>query len=116
MRHVTVFNPGMMLRFGGHVWTDVHPPLTMGGWGDNAPVLVFDDQGGGVMTVTEDIVPTLRSQQHGHPPLVLEETSVWSVEGNGLRPSHMGVGISDANAPMYTLNTTEVHAVMFEEL
>lgn len=31
MRHVTVFNPGMMLRFGGHVWTDVHPPLTRGG-------------------------------------------------------------------------------------
>lgn len=29
--HVTVFNPGMMLRFGGHVWTDVHPPLTRGG-------------------------------------------------------------------------------------
>ena len=32
-----------------------------------------------------------------------------------MRPSHMGVGISDANAPMYTLNTTEVHAVLFEE-
>jgi len=40
---------------------------------------------------------------------------VWSVEGNGTRPSHFGVGISEENAPMYTLNTTEVHAVMFEE-
>lgn len=83
--HVTVFNPGMMLRFGGHVWIDVHPPLTMGGWGDNAPVVAF------------------------------ENPSVWAVEGNGIKPSHLGVGISDENAPMYTLNTTEVHAVMIEE-
>ena len=36
------------------------------------------------------------------------------IEGNGMRPSHLGVGMS-ANAPMYTLNTTEVHVVMFKE-
>ena len=36
------------------------------------------------------------------------------IEGNGMRPSHMGVGMA-LNQPMYTLNTTEVHAVMFEE-
>jgi len=85
MSHVTVFNPGMMIRFGGHIWDDIHPPLTKDGWGDNAPILVF------------------------------EERPTWCVKGNGIRPSHFGVGISDKNAPMYTLNTTEVHAVMFEE-
>lgn len=75
MKSVTVFNPGMMIRFGGHVWTNIHPPLTRDGWGDNAPVLVFDDQGGGVMSVGQDIVPTLRMQTHGHEPIVLiEET------------------------------------------
>ena len=55
------------------MWTDIHPPLTMGGWGDNAPVLVFDDQGGGVMSVEHDIVPTLRTQTHGHEPIVMLE-------------------------------------------
>ena len=73
MNHVTVFNPGMMLRFGGHVWTDVHPSLSAGGWGDNAPVIVFDDQGGSVMSVGHDIVPTLRTQTHGHEPIVMIE-------------------------------------------
>ena len=50
------------------------------------------------------------------PYVCLEENrQVFSVEGNGLRPSHLGVGISDADAPMYTLNTTEVHGVMYED-
>ena len=34
-------------------------------------------------------------------------------EGNGLRPSHMGVGISQGGV-QYTLNATEVHAVAFQ--
>jgi len=61
--------------------------------------------------------PTYNARFGSNEPwmLIEEDDSVWAVEGNGLRPSHLGVGISDANAPMYTLNTTEVHAVMFEE-
>ena len=63
MRHVTVFNPGMMLRFGGHVWADVHPPLTRGGWGDNAPVLVFDGHEPIVMIEEDDV--DRQASEHG---------------------------------------------------
>lgn len=65
--------------------------------------LNVNDTGGGGLRANELIV-----EFH-------QERPVWCVEGNGIRPSHFGVGISDKNAPMYTLNTTEVHAVMFEE-
>lgn len=34
-------------------------------------------------------------------------------EGNGTRPSHMGIGINDGKV-MYTLNSTEVHGVVYE--
>ena len=34
-------------------------------------------------------------------------------EGNGNRPSHKGLGISASNR-MYTLNSTEIHGVIYE--
>lgn len=34
-------------------------------------------------------------------------------EGNGTRPSHLGIGINDGKV-MYTLNSTEVHGVVYE--
>ena len=33
-------------------------------------ILVLNDQGGGVMSVTENVVATLRAQEHGHQPIV----------------------------------------------
>ena len=71
--------------------------------------------------VSVDISPTLETTMWKHTPLVVwdEEntggpTPWMCIEGNGMRPSHLGVGMS-VNTPMYTLNTTEVHAVMMEE-
>lgn len=40
-----------------------------------------------------------------------ERTIAFSIEGNGIRPSHRGIGIREG--AMYTLNTTEVHAVCY---
>jgi len=36
-----------------------------------------------------------------------------AIEGNGSRPSHLGIGINDGKT-MYTLNTTEVHGVIYD--
>ena len=36
-----------------------------------------------------------------------------AIEGNGSRPSHKGAGINDGKV-MYTLNSTEVHGVIYE--
>lgn len=34
-------------------------------------ILILNDQGGAVMSVEYDVSPTLRAQDHGHPPCVL---------------------------------------------
>ena len=36
-----------------------------------------------------------------------------AIEGNGARPSHRGGGFNDGKV-MYTLNSTEVHGVIYE--
>lgn len=36
-------------------------------------VLVLNDQGGGIMSVTLDMTATLRAQEHGHQPIVCLE-------------------------------------------
>lgn len=40
--------------------------------------------------------------------------STIAIEGNGTRPSHLGDGYSETNT-MYTLNTTEIHAVAYRK-
>jgi len=68
-------------------------------------MIVLNDQVGAVMSVTEDIVATLRAQDHGHPPVIC-------LEGNGSRPSHLGGGYSESGV-MFTLNAVEHHAVVY---
>lgn len=34
-------------------------------------VIILNDQGGGIMNVSENVTATLRAQDHGHPPLIL---------------------------------------------
>ena len=38
---------------------------------------------------------------------------VISLEGNGTRPSHKGIGYKVGGGAMYTLNSTEVHCVCY---
>ena len=40
-----------------------------------ANVLCLNDQGGSVMTVQEEIAPTLRAQTHGHEPIVIDRAA-----------------------------------------
>ena len=39
-------------------------------------------------------------------------SNIVCLEGNGARPSHRGIGFLESEV-MYTLNTTEVHAVAY---
>ena len=59
------------------------------------------------MDVSEDVTACLRAQDHGHPPVICI-----ALEGNGIRPSHMGNGWNE-DGKMYTLNTVERHAVCY---
>ena len=67
-------------------------------------LLILNDQVGSVMDVSEDVTATLRAQDR--------HAIAYALEGNGARPSHMGVGYSD-NGKMYTLNTIEQHSVCY---
>lgn len=42
-------------------------------------ILILNDQGGAAMSVEYDVSPTLRAQDHGHPPVVL----IYDARGNG---------------------------------
>ena len=62
-----------------------------------------------------DVCPMLPAQLGtggNNQPLVVESTTV-AIEGNGSRPSHKGDGYAVSDV-MYTLNTTEQHAVAFQ--
>lgn len=39
------------------------------------PILCLNDQGGRVMSVSEDLTATLRAQEHGHQPIVCKENN-----------------------------------------
>lgn len=43
----------------------------------------------------------------------MQTTDIVALEGNGYRPSHRGGGYNEENI-MFTLNSTEVHAVAYE--
>ena len=44
-------------------------------------ILCLNDQGGSVMETSENVTGTLRSQTHGHPPLVLGEPTLFESHG-----------------------------------
>ena len=71
--------------------------------------IVLNDQGGSQMSVSENVTGTLRAQEHGHQPLVMEAVAI---EGNGARPSHQGSGWKD-DGTSFTLNTIEQHGVAY---
>ena len=58
-------------------------------------------------------LPASMGMGGGYTPMIAEVTdTVIPIEGNGARPSHFGNGYRDGGA-MYSLNTTEVHAVAY---
>ena len=47
---------------------NVHPSLSM------SKLLILNDQGGGSISCEkQEVSPTLRAQDHGHPPIVIYE-------------------------------------------
>lgn len=66
------------------------------------------------VNVADKISLTFRARDYKAPNAVCYEESVVAIEGNGMRPSHKGTGISDEGVS-YTLNATEVHGVGYEE-
>lgn len=69
-------------------------------------VIVLNDQGGSVMSVSEDTAATLRAQDHGHPPVVC-----LNFQGS------KGNNVVSEDGLSYSLNSMhghDVHVVCFE--
>ena len=68
----------------------------------NAPaVLCLNDQGGNVMSCSEDVTGTLRAQEHGHQPLVMATQQGGAEIGEGVCPTiTASAGMSGNNQPV----------------
>ena len=82
----------------------------MGTGGGNVPMLAFDTQFGSNANVTEDVAPTLKASQQS--PSV-----AYAIQGNVIgRQDHngpAGKGHTEYGDPMFTLTSTDIHAVAF---
>lgn len=72
--------------------------------GNDRPVLVLNDQGGGVMGVSYNVTGTLRASEHGHQPIVLESNQVHAtVSQTGICPTlPASMGMGGGYVPMVT--------------
>lgn len=41
--------------------------------GNNQPIICLNDQGGSAVGVSQDVTGTLRAQEHGHQPSVVQQ-------------------------------------------
>lgn len=64
-------------------------------------VLCLNDQGGSVMSCSEDVAGTLRAQEHGHQPLVMATQQGGAEIGEGVCPTiTASAGMSGNNQPI----------------
>ena len=64
-------------------------------------VLCLNDQGGSVMDCSEDVSGTLRSQEHGHQPLIFASQQGDAELGIGICPAiTAAAGMSGNNQPV----------------
>lgn len=84
----------------------------MGTGGNNVPMLAFDTKFGSNANVTEDVAPTLKASQQS--PSV-----AYAIQGNVIgRQDHNGPagrGHTEEGDPMFTLTSTDIHAVAYDE-
>lgn len=90
------FSANLGAKAHGIGYMDERPP-TLSSRRHDASVLCLNDQGGSVMGVTENVSGTLRAQEHGHQPTVLDMSHACDVvrDCGGTSPSlqaRMGTG------------------------
>ena len=72
--------------------------------------LCLNDQGGSRMDVTEEVSATLRAQEHGHPPCVLEAAGFCTEHS---AKAH-GIGYEEEVSPTLRAGTVPAAVAMFE--
>ena len=77
------------------------------------PILCLNDQGGQFMTLSENVVGTLRAEEHGHQPILLESNQNHAtIRTDGISttlPASMGMG--GGHVPMVVPTVYENHGI-----
>ena len=120
---VFTLEPGIAAREGGHIYEGVSGTLRANA-GDNQMAvahMVLDDQGGSQISVRDDgKCPTLRAEMHGNIPSVMEPipihdqaTRFSGKRGDKSDGKGNGLGVGNADCPMFTLTAGDRHAVSY---
>lgn len=94
------------------VSSDIAPTLTENMEETKYVPIIYDARGNGGGTVCPTITGDHENRITDYTAVVIQTVPI---EGNGSRPSHRGNGYGDVNDPMFTLNSTEAHAVAYEK-
>ena len=119
---VCCFEPGAASRVGGHVYEDDVAGTIRANAGDNQQAIVY-----GISSYDSNSMKSNNPKSGiyeaetartldlngGSPACNQGGMAVVCLEGNGVRPSHYGDGYAESEI-MYTMNTTERHAVCVE--
>jgi len=118
---VCAFEPGAASRLGGYCWEDKAGTLRANA-GDNQQAVVYGisaydsnamKSGNPNSGIYEAETARTLDLNGGSPACNQGGMAVVCLEGNGSRPSHKGDGYAESDT-MYTLNSTEHHAVCIE--
>lgn len=92
------FEPGVAQRLNpeGRFSEELYPTLRADAGDNRASVICLNDQGGSVMDVTEDRTGTLRAQEHGHQPIVLDSAEGGCAYTMNPRPQSMVTQVEKA--------------------
>ncbi len=85
------FSAGQGAKAGGIGYSEeLSPTLKASESGTNMvpSILCLNDQGGSVMSCSEDVSGTLRAQEHGHQPIVMDEVHLF--ENHGIDSRYTG--------------------------
>ncbi len=83
---------------------------------DETQPIIINDQGGEVIDISnKGVVPTLRAETHGHPPLILamppKSPTVYPIRDPQLNQNANGFVVGNESNPAPTLSATERHAI-----
>ena len=119
---VCAFEPGAASRVGGHVYENDVAGTVRANAGDNQQAVVYGisayesnamKSGNPNSGIYEAETSRTLDLNGGSPACNQGGMAVVCLEGNGSRPSHKGNGFVESDT-MYTLNSTEHHAVCIE--
>ena len=80
---------------------------------DEPPILCLNDQGGQFMHLTENISGTLRAEEHGHQPILLESNQNHAtIRTDGISTTlSAAMGMGGGNVPMVVPTVYENHGI-----